>query len=183
MKCSFCKEKEAIIHIREYTDRGLNKINLCLDCALEKGFNATVDDINKLFKNLIKNIFNIKNIDNINFAKSLNKKDISLSCPICKNSYNNVVSDFKAGCPTCYSVFEQLIDLIIFKNNNSLSYRGRLPLYLNEVNNNRLLLEQLKKELQKNIKTENFVNAAIIRDKIKEVKKKIEKGVRRIAKN
>lgn len=183
MKCSYCKKNEAIIHIREYTDEGLNKINLCLECALEKGFNATVDDINKLFKNLIKNIFNIKNVNNINFAKSINKKDISITCPVCKNSYNNIVGEYKAGCSTCYTVFEQIIDLIIFKQNNSLVYRGKLPVYLNEVKNNRLLLEKLKKDLQKNIKAENFVDAATIRDQIKAIKKKIEKGVRRIAKN
>ena len=56
MKCSVCKNNNAVIHIREYTDIGVRKINLCLECALKRGLNAAVDNIDLLLADIIKKV-------------------------------------------------------------------------------------------------------------------------------
>lgn len=182
MRCSFCKIKEAIIHIREYTESGVNKINLCLDCALERGFNENLSEINNFFKNIIKNIFSLTGKHDFIFPKELVKKYSSLKCPSCKTSYEELVNEYKVGCPLCYSVFSQLIEYVIYKFNHSLNYKGKLPTYLKEVKKHRGTLLKLKKELKKSILDENYAEAALIRDKIRQLKKEIVRGVRQIAK-
>ena len=58
MQCSICKRNEAIIHIHEYSTNGVKNINLCLECALKKGLNNTQQSVDKLFVNLIENLYN-----------------------------------------------------------------------------------------------------------------------------
>ena len=59
MRCNICKNDNAIIHIREYTDIGVRKINLCLECALKRGLNTEVNNIDLLLADIIKKVLNI----------------------------------------------------------------------------------------------------------------------------
>lgn len=182
MKCSICKKKEAIMHIREYTDNGVNKINLCLDCALKNGISTDKDNLNQFFKSLIKNLLDLTDRNMFILPQSMSNKYEKTKCPTCKSSFNDILKDGLLGCSTCYTVFSQVIEYTIYRYNHSLNYKGKLPLYIKEVKNNRTTLLKLKRQLKKSILEENFSDAAIIRDKIKALKKEIEKGVRKIAK-
>jgi protein arginine kinase activator len=178
MKCTFCHSNNTIIHIHEYSLQGIKKINLCFECALMKGLNIKADEIDKLFKNLIKNIFKLSES---NKNTGLNKKNTSFSliCPSCKSTINNINEEMTVGCPICYVVFEKFIDLLIYKTNNSLNYIGKLPLELRNILKNRVKLINLKRELKKNVSSENFSNAALVRDEIITLKKAIKKSMRK----
>ncbi len=180
MKCSFCNSEDAVIHINEYSNEGIRKINLCINCAIKNGLNLSLNDINKIFLNLAKNIFNNKDIQK---KLDSNRKDykFSLVCPDCNTKIYDLSEDLRVGCPTCFNVFENIIDIIIFQKNNSLNYLGKLPLELKVYKNDRLKLSQLKNQLKKHIKHEEYDKAAIIRDKIKDLKKKIQKRIKKIA--
>lgn len=178
MKCSLCKINDAIIHIHEYSGRGIIKINLCIECALQKGLSDDVKSIDGIFVNLIKNIFKI--IDPRRRSKR-SANQISLVCPTCNTEITDITEELEVGCLTCYSVFEKIIDLVIFRQNNSLTYRGKLPKDLVILRKNKSLLRKLKSELKERIDAEDYFKAATIRDEIKELKKKIQKGFRKIA--
>jgi len=180
MKCNICKNDNAIIHIREYTDIGIRKINLCLECALKRGLNTAGNNIDLLLADIIKKVLNIPSGRSKKGKNSL-KRNISLICPSCGLSLHNFSKELKVGCPLCYSVFEKIIDLIIYNYNNSLIYLGKLPDDIKKVTIQRSKLRKLKRELKESLDLEQYMKAAIIRDKIKRVKKIIQKDIRKIA--
>ena len=184
MKCSVCKNDNAIIHIREYTDSGIRKINLCLECALKRGFNASLENIDNMLSKIIRNIFNEpdKTRNGRKSARNIQKEDIiSLVCPSCGTTVQDFTNTLELGCPVCYSVFDRIIDLILFNHNNSLNYLGKLPDEIKIVNIQKDRLRKLKKELIEHVNNENFNKAALVRDEISKLKKNIRKGSRQIA--
>jgi protein arginine kinase activator len=176
MKCSICKSENAIIHIREYTESGLRKINLCLECAIKKGLSAPAENIDALLAKIITNVFNITT----NYKNKASKKSFKLVCPSCGKTINDFSMNLEVGCPICYDVFEDIIDLLIFNQNNSLTYLGKLPDNLNKLNSQKNTLRQLKKDLKRHINTEEFTKAAFVRDEIKKLKKRINREIRKI---
>jgi len=177
MKCSICKADNAIIHIREYSETGLRKINLCLECAIKKGLSAPSENLDNLLAKIISNVFNI-NASYKNLRGS--RRSLKLVCPSCGKTVNDFSSNLEVGCPVCYDVFEDIIDLLIFNQNNSLNYLGKLPETLNKLNLQKSNLKQLKKNLKKHVQEEDFAKAATVRDEIKKLKKKINKVIRKI---
>jgi protein arginine kinase activator len=182
MKCSFCKSNDAIIHVHEYTSNGIKKINLCLNCAIKNGLNvSSVQELDKLFNNLVKNLAGADNGITQSAEKITNTNHkITLSCPSCKTTIIDINENIKLGCPICYSMFEHVIDLVVFKINGSLDYLGKLPIKLGKIKDDKAVLNKLKLELKGCLKSEEYEKAALIRDKIKMIKKTIQK---RISKN
>ena len=179
MKCSVCKNNNAVIHIREYTDIGVRKINLCLECALKRGLNTAVDNIDLLLADIIKKVLNISSNNNKSGKRSV-KSSVSLICPSCGTTLHDFSKELKVGCPVCYTVFEKIIDLVIYNNNNSLSYLGELPEDIKKVTLQRSKLRNLKLELKKSLDLEEYMKAAVIRDKINKLKKNIQDDIRKI---
>ena len=179
MKCSVCKNNNAVIHIREYTDIGVRKINLCLECALKRGLNTAVDNIDLLLADIIKKVLNISSNNNKSGKRSV-KSSVSLICPSCGTTLHDFSKELKVGCPVCYTVFEKIIDLVIYNNNNSLSYLGELPEDIKKVTLQRSKLRNLKLELKKSLDLEEYMKAAIIRDKINKLKKNIQNDIKKI---
>lgn len=180
MRCNICKKDNAIIHIREYTDIGVRRINLCLECALKRGLNTAVDNIDLLLADIIKKVLNIPSNRN-KVGKKSSRQNITIVCPSCGMSLHNFSKELKVGCPICYTVFEKIIDLIIYNYNNSLSYLGKLPDDIKKVTIQRSKLKRLKRELKESLDLEEYMKAAVIRDEIKEIKKTIQKDIRKIA--
>jgi protein arginine kinase activator len=180
MKCSFCKKNESIILIHEYSDYGIRKLNLCLECALKKGLATNIENIDGLFVNLVKNLFNAEYVFEDQTGQK--KRKFSITCPSCRSNITEISENLKVGCTSCYKVYEKIIDLIIFKRNNSLDYKGKLPKALMEIKNIKLSLKKLKIELKKHVVSEEYAKAALVRDEIKKMKQKIRKEVGRFAK-
>lgn len=183
MKCNICRKNEAIIRIHEYSEKGNKKIDLCLECALEKGLGQSVGNIDNFIANMIHNIFHHKKGKRRKMKKGhiMQQSNMTIVCPECKTSINTVTEDAKVGCPSCYVIFGQIADLLIYRQNNSLTYRGKLPEDLDSVRKNRIKLRQLKKELRYHVRNENYTDAAGIRDQIREIRKSIKTRIKEIA--
>jgi len=180
MKCSICKRNDAIIHVHEYSEKGVRKINLCLKCAIKKGLNTSIEELDGIFSNFIKNLFKENKSRNKLKSSDINYK-VNLTCPECKTTINEFSDDLMLGCSVCYTVFEQIIDLIIYKRNNSLNYKGKLPKILNIVKEDKTNLFMLKDQLNNYIMKEDYKKAAEIRDEIKKLKRKINRRMKEIA--
>ncbi len=182
MKCNICKNDNAIIHIREYTDLGVRRINLCLECALKRGLNTAVNNIDLILADIIKKVLNLP-VNNKKGHKVLKGEDtVSMICPSCGTTLYNFSKDLQVGCPICYSIFEKIIDLVIYNNNNSLNYLGKLPEDIKKFNIQKSMLKKLKRKLKESLDLEEYMKAAHIRDKIKELKKNIQNDIKNIAK-
>ena len=78
------------------------------------------------------------------------------------------------GCPACYQNFKTELKEMINEGNEPVSYCGSYPKHLSE---GRTYLEDrafLQEKLAESVAKEDFENAAIYRDKIKELDRKDE---------
>jgi protein arginine kinase activator len=165
MKCNICKKNEAVIHIEEFSQKGVRNLSLCLECAAEKGFNVRIEDIDNLLLNFLENIFG----DSTNkFSKQIDEN--ALKCPSCGKSIYEITETQKVGCPSCYSEFKKIIDLLIYKINNSMTYKGRLPQDLSMLRAQKARMEELKIKLNQYLLEEDYSNAAIVRDEMNVIK-------------
>lgn len=167
MICSICKKREAVLHIQENSPGGVKTVSLCLECAAVKGFNIRNEDVGALFMKFVTNIFGTPADKTIDLSSL---KLLGLKCPYCGKSLESAIEEHKVGCSYCFNEFSKIIDIMLFKYNNSLDYKGALPVEIDIRRKYKLQMLDLKRELRRNIKIENFKEAAVIRDKIKLLK-------------
>ena len=170
MRCQSCGKKEATVKYSENINGEKQELHFCFDCAKKLGF---VD-----FSNIFSPVF-------FNFSNKELKEN--LKCKICGNTYDDYANTGLFGCANCYSVFEDKLDELFLKlhgNNRhfellepkkyNLNIKNQID--KNDIKQSNLkseeTLEELKEKIKKLIKEENYEQAAVIRDKIKNIEGK-----------
>jgi len=97
----------------------------------------------------------------------------SLHCTFCGISFDDFKKKGLLGCAHCYVTFKHRLIAIIEKIHGTLQYRGKISSAVSED----IVLDReitaLKKRLERAVQIEDYEEAAHIRDKIKELEKKI----------
>ncbi|MBN1409369.1 MAG: UvrB/UvrC motif-containing protein [Spirochaetales bacterium] len=162
MNCEICHKNKAIIHIHQVSGNKKTIYHICENCARDMGF-ASINDksdysINNLFKGLFK----------------LNKTNItrttSLICHRCSWTMEKFRRTKHLGCPECYNVFYDEIKNFFVKKLKIKSHMGKLPRNLKNYKKLFIDVVQLKGELRKAVKKEEYEKAASLRDEIDRLK-------------
>lgn len=176
MKCSDCNQNEANFKYTQVINGKKKELNLCSSCAYDLGY---FDSFNSYYDS-----FNIGNflsgfINNIpEYSRySLEGEE---ECPLCKNTYNDFLNSGKFGCAKCYDTFKNEIGELLKKIQGSKKYLsdGNNNIEAIDKHNgdkvidkNKDEIDKLEIELKEAIEIENYEHAAVIRDKIKDLKK------------
>jgi len=80
----------------------------------------------------------------------------------------------RLGCPDCYVAFTTQLRPLLRKAHGASAHCGRVPKELPSVREERRELRQLRADLDRAIRREEFEKAAALRDRIQ----KLEEGVR-----
>ena len=165
MLCENCKKNNATTYFKRNINGNIQEVYLCSECAAKLdlgGMSSTLFD------------FFMPTKLRVGTEKS------HKTCT-CGTTFYNIAKTGKVGCPDCYETFKNEIAPILRKINGGKRHVGRQPRRFDRVapaprtespaeNTEELLRNQLAEA----IKTENFEEAAILRDKIKALKE--EKG-------
>lgn len=184
MKCDICKQKESTIHIQEIINNNIKTIHICENCAKTYGFKSDIMDFGFNLFNIFSQISHNnddKKQNESNAEKSINftHKDIlneenKLICPQCGTKYDELLETGKFGCGYCYISFREQIKPIIRRIHGTIFHKGKVPnKYKNQIKIAKDL-RGLNNRLKSAIKSENYEKAAIIRDEIKQLSKKLE---------
>lgn len=113
--------------------------------------------------------------------KVLSKDDAQDSpcCSECGTSWKSIHEDGLVGCPHCYVTFEELLQKVVEKLHRCPQHTGKVPRFLekqqrlkeHQEKREKHRVEMLQHRLDAAITSENYEEAAQIRDKIKEVSK------------
>ena len=180
MMCDECGKNKATVHLTEIVNDVVTKLNLCEVCAKQKGAEAEqhfgIADL----------LSALTDVDAPHpaaqtspaagvVAGSKNK------CTHCGLAYEDFKRVGRLGCGECYKAFKTSLQPLLKRIHGSTQHVGKSPTSeaLDEVkvNSKRTQeLDQVKIELQKAIKSEEFEVAAALRDKIKFLEKKIKTG-------
>ena len=176
MLCEICGQKEAIIHIEEYIDGQRKTIHLCQDCANEKG----LDRMGIKGINLAEILYNLStlggNLPQKRTADLTKGKPAKVFvCEYCGWDSEKFQKTGRLGCEQCYEAFSDIILKAISNIQKGNLHIGKRP-GENSSETSLMMMDLLKlqKQLEECIITEEYEKAAVIRDKINELKENIE---------
>ena len=158
MFCDKCKQNIATTHIKTVVGGVVKEYNLCEACAKENGYSHFPDGA---FSSILASML----------GESAKSSFVETKiCPSCKATFNSIAKSGKVGCSECYNTFKSELLPYIKRVHGSVAHNGKVPNIVtiansepeNEVLNLRDTLNQL-------ISEEKYEEAAIIRDKIREL--------------
>ncbi|MDW7740559.1 MAG: UvrB/UvrC motif-containing protein [Bacillota bacterium] len=168
MLCQECRKNEATIHIIKSSDGKQTELFLCEHCAhdrdeLDFSYEPKFS-LHQLFAGLLnQNLFN--NREASSFP--------GLQCPSCGLTFAQFSQVGRLGCSECFTAFEEQLKPLLRKIHAGCSHRGKIPfrirtkvLYLREI-------DELKEDMQQKVLNEKFEEAAVLRDRIRQLEAQI----------
>jgi len=158
MLCCVCKEKEATVHLTQIAGDTKQQEDLCEECAKAKG----VDDPAGF--SLADMLLGLGAAQEIEQAGG----ESGLKCPTCGFSQADFKKAGRLGCPACYETFAEPLESLLKTMHKGTRHVGKVPEGLRQGRDLSDRLKQLQKKLAKAIAAEDFEEAAILRDEIKQ---------------
>ncbi len=170
MLCQHCNQKEATTHIKKNINGQREEMHLCSECARELGVmdEFKMPSMNDLFGDSFLGNFLGAGVAAMNSLAGVER------CSTCGSSFNDIVKGGHIGCSDCYDKFADRLEPSIRKIHGKTKHIGKFISYdekeepakeesKTEVNQ----LDLLQQQLDAAIKEQRFEDAAVIRDKIK----------------
>ncbi len=164
MQCDKCNN-ESNIEIFLSNGKESHKVSLCFSCYQKMMEEGLHDMMNGNWDDILNNYFEDRNENNVEPYDM--DTDMSMSCPVCHKTIEDIVNDYKYGCDYCASEFEPLVSEFLTKDNNDLDENE-------EIKSNKYRLEEIldkKHQLEIYIKNEEYENAAILKKEIDNLSK------------
>ena len=167
MLCDVCSVNPATVHLTEIVDEQMTELHLCEECAKNKsmemeqqfGLADLLAGLSDLGKGVVET-----------------KESMKLKCPNCGLTYGDFKKMGRLGCSECYNTFRKQLIPLLKRIHGSNKHYGKMPLFMPKPLKVRSNIEELKEKLQKAVQAEEFEEAARIRDMIKELESRQEKG-------
>src|ERR1700689_3063775 len=159
MQCSICKEKPATVHLTQIVGDKMQKLDLCEDRAKAKGVNDPAS-------------FAMADIMlGLGAAQELEQPvgGFEVKCPRCRFTQADFKKSGRLGCPECYRTFAEGLSGLLKTMHKGTRHTGKAPEALRASRENSDRLKSLQKKLAKAIESENFEEAAQLRDELKKI--------------
>ena len=160
MLCQHCQQQEAIVHLSITENEKKREVYLCEPCAKknqEIGFVFHPAIVPEFLKALF------------GFNPALLKQPSEMTCPKCGISFSKITEVGKLGCSACYETFETQLEPLLRRVHGGGQNVGKVPARRGIAIKSRMELRKLKEKLQHLIQQEAFEEAAVVRDKIRQL--------------
>jgi len=184
MLCSICQKNPATIHIQEISGSEKKILHLCQACAEKK---AQEDSAFKEF-NLAEVLMQLSGElmkKEGSASKPLSPEYEKIFCKTCGWDYASSIKTGKLGCPDCYQSFAGLLKNGLHAMHKGTVHVGKTPCQTNSAAAPRcktsvamikMNLSRLQTELELAVAGEKYETAAILRDKIAELRADLKKA-------
>lgn len=161
IQCDLC-HKPATVHLTQIVNNQIKKVDLCEDCAQKKGLTdpAGFSLADLLSKGL--------------FFESGKSQDSRSECDVCGYQIKHFKGNGRLGCSNCYEKFKAILTPMLEGLHIGLEHKGKVP---KRAMKSRILHErinQMKDNMQKAVKNEEFEEAAQLRDEIHQLQTELE---------
>lgn len=164
MLCENCSGREATTHIKKVENGHATQMNLCSECARNLGYGDLFSDFSFNLRDLFSNLFG---------DSTLMLTDKSERCEKCGSSFNDIVKSGYVGCSRCYEKFYDKLLPSVQRIHGKALHNGKKPVNIAEKGSTptaQALIERLSKQMDEAVKSQNFEEAATLRDKINSLK-------------
>jgi protein arginine kinase activator len=175
MICQECKERPATFHFTKVINGEKTEVHICEHCAKENSeffmFNSSSGFS---LNNLLTGLLNMEH----DFAKAeeqnVFKTESVPQCDRCKMTFQDFKKSGRFGCSNCYPAFKNYITPILRRvHGGNTEHSGKIPKRIGGDIHIRKKIEGLKEKIQSLISQEEFEQAALVRDEIRSLEKKL----------
>ncbi|HHX88024.1 MAG TPA: hypothetical protein GX693_07605 [Firmicutes bacterium] len=171
MLCQECQQNPANVHITKITNGQKTEMHLCEVCAQKK------EELDFSFEPQ----FSLQNLFGSLLHDGLlgTREKIStskLQCPNCGLTFAQFSQIGRLGCSECFTAFGDKLHLLLRRIHGSSSHTGKIPGRTGGEVKFKRELASLKEQLQEEVERENFERAAVLRDQIREMERKLGGG-------
>lgn len=157
MLCENCKKNTATTYLKQTVNGKTSEIFLCSDCAAKLGLGETSSFMG--FDSVLPKFFETRTPQTVS------------KCPTCGMSANEFSRGGKVGCESCYDHFKAMLAHPIQRfHGNNKKHIGKRPASL--FGKAERKTKNLREALEQAIATENFEEAAKLRDQIRALESK-----------
>ncbi|MCC8015976.1 MAG: UvrB/UvrC motif-containing protein [Clostridiales bacterium] len=167
MKCQHCNKNEATTYIKRNINGKVTEMHLCSECAAKLGVMQEFGPESFFADSFLGNLLGA-GIPAMNIISGIDR------CEYCGSTFNDIVNSGKVGCSNCYSKFSDKLEPSIVKLHGNTSHIGKHLTYTQVDDEGEKAeekqpdeLTKLKNELKQAVKEQRFEDAAVLRDKIK----------------
>lgn len=166
MLCGVCHQNEATIHLTEIINNQMMEVHLCETCAQEKG---TDFKTHFSFNDLLSGLADMGSMFKSEMVETV-------ECRSCGLTYEEFGKTGRLGCAECYQDLNKILLPLIKRVQRSTEHLGKHPSKASTETKRTIDLRELRDRLRRAVELEEFEKAAEIRDQIKKLEDKIEKG-------
>lgn len=170
MICQDCGQKPATLHFTKIVNGEKTEIHLCESCAGEKGEMFNGSSSNFSIHHLLSGLLNFESPPS---SIGETPTERILRCENCGLTYSQFSKSGRFGCVECYQHFSQRLDPIFRRIHGSMEHSGKVPQRSGGEIKIKKEINELKRKLQQKVESEEFEQAAAIRDQIKTLEKQL----------
>lgn len=163
MLCCICKEKEATVHLTQIAGDKMQKVDLCEECAKHKGVN---DPAGFSLADLLLGLGASQELEHASGGTDLR-------CPKCGFTQADFKKAGRLGCAECYTTFADGLEGLLKTMHKGTRHTGKVPQSLQQTRDIAERMKALQKKLAKAVEDENFEQAALLRDEIRQMSSKL----------
>ena len=154
IKCDYC-DNQATVHLTTIINNEVNKIDLCEDCAQQKGVSSNQGiSLNDMFSN----------------PTGDTGAASGLACKVCGFTHADFRTNGRFGCPSCYTSFRTILQDTLENMHPGTHHLGKVPDQLLGRMGSKDRELRLQDALHQAISEENYEEAAKLRDKLNEIR-------------
>ena len=166
MICEYCHVREATVHFTKIANEQTVVMHLCQECAQKmQGFSFGIHP--GMISDFLQALFEAES--NKHFLQP--QDEAEGMCPLCGMTLAKIQQFGKIGCSECYETFETQLEILLRKIHGSGFHVGKVPSRGWSELRSKNKLAQLRLKLQNAVQSEEFEDAAVLRDQIKELEK------------
>jgi len=147
------------VHLTQITGDKMQKVDLCEECAKTKGVN---DATGFSLADLLLGLGASQEIEQAGGGSEL-------ACPRCGFTQADFKKAGRLGCPECYNTFAEALEGLLKTMHKGTQHIGKVPESLRHSRDVADRVKSLQKRLSKAIEAEDFEQAALLRDEIKQM--------------
>ena len=155
MLCDVCQKDNATVYLTQIVDGKMQKVNLCESCANDKGVD---DPTGFALADLLLGLGS---------QEQVKKAAGEATCEMCGFTQTDFKKTGRLGCSACYSIFGEGLDSLLKAMHKGTRHIGKVPAAFAQTKALRDRLDELNEELDDAVTTENYEDAARLRDEIK----------------
>jgi protein arginine kinase activator len=159
-----CKQNPATVHLTEIVEDKVQKVDLCEDCAKQKGVKEKAS-------------FSVADLlMGLGASQEIapSASGVEIRCPGCGFTQADFKKAGRLGCAQCYTTFAEGLESLLKSMHKGIKHVGKVPAALRQGRDLSERLKHLQKKLDKAITSEDFEQAANLRDEIKSAKEQLE---------